>query len=58
VSPAPSPVGRTDRFLATVALMVATAMQGGDLTVVNVALPQLEHELGGGVWLGAWVLTS
>lgn len=51
-------VSRAYRNLATVALMLATAMQAGDATIVNVALPQLEHDLGGGITLGAWVMTS
>src|SRR5437764_12245742 len=51
-------VSRSDRNLGTVALIVATAMQAGDATIVNVALPQLERDLGGGVALGAWVMTS
>jgi len=38
--------------------MIATAMQAADATIVNVALPQLERDLGGGVSLGAWVMTS
>jgi MFS transporter, DHA2 family, multidrug resistance protein len=40
------------------ALMLASAMQAADATIANVALPQLEHDLGGGVVLGAWVVTS
>lgn len=58
ISYAPTGISRSDRFVATVALMVATAMQAGDATIVNVALPQLQQDLGGGVSLGAWVLTS
>jgi DHA2 family multidrug resistance protein len=38
--------------------MIATAMQAADATIVNVALPQLAGELGGGLELGAWVMTS
>jgi DHA2 family multidrug resistance protein len=48
----------SDRRLATVALMVATGMQAGDATIVNVALNQIEEELGGGLLLTAWVMTS
>ena len=33
-------------------------MQAADATIANVALPQLERDLGGGVVLGAWVMTS
>ena len=43
---------------AAVALMIATAMQAFDSTIANVALPQLEHSLGGGIDLGSWVMTS
>src|SRR3954469_16340966 len=46
------------RRQATVALMIATAMQALDATIANVALPQLEQSLGGGVDLGSWVMTS
>jgi MFS transporter, DHA2 family, multidrug resistance protein len=53
--PASTPAGRR---LVTVALMTATAMQAADATIANVALPQLERDLGGGLALGAWVMTS
>jgi MFS transporter, DHA2 family, multidrug resistance protein len=46
------------RRRAAVALMMATAMQAFDSTIANVALPQLEQSLGGGVDLGSWVMTS
>ena len=46
------------RRQATVALMIATAMQAFDATIANVALPQLEHSLGGGIDLGSWIMTS
>src|SRR5271165_4064562 len=46
------------RRQATVALMIATAMQAFDSTIANVALPQLEQTLGGGIDLGSWVMTS
>ncbi len=49
---------RSDRRLATWGLMIATAMQAADALIANVALPQLERDLGGGVQLGAWVITS
>jgi MFS transporter, DHA2 family, multidrug resistance protein len=42
----------------TAGLMIATALQVGDALIVNVALPQLQHDLGGGIELGAWVMTS
>jgi MFS transporter, DHA2 family, multidrug resistance protein len=46
------------RRQATIALMIATAMQAFDATIANVALPQLERAMGGGIDLGAWVMTS
>ena len=46
------------RRQAAIALMVATAMQAFDSTIANVALPQLEQSLGGGIDLGSWVMTS
>jgi MFS transporter, DHA2 family, multidrug resistance protein len=52
------PLIRSDRLIATVAVMVATAMQAADATIANVALPRLEYDLGGGIELGAWVMTS
>lgn len=56
--PAAIPLPRSGRLLATTALMLASAMQAADATIANVALPQLERELGGGVVVGAWVVTS
>jgi DHA2 family multidrug resistance protein len=50
-----SNVGRRQ---AAIALMIATAMQAFDSTIANVALPQLEEGLGGGIDLGSWVITS
>src|SRR5688572_16615986 len=52
------PLARSDRLLATIAVMVATAMQAADATIANVALPQLQEDLGGGIVLGAWVMMS
>lgn len=46
------------RRKTTVALMIATALQAFDATIANVALPQLEQSLGGGIDLGSWVMTS
>jgi DHA2 family multidrug resistance protein len=46
------------RRQATVALMIVTAMPALDATIANVALPQLERAMGGGIGLGAWVMTS
>lgn len=47
-----------DRNVATAGLMIATAMQAADALIVNVALPRLEADLGGGPALGAWVLMA
>jgi DHA2 family multidrug resistance protein len=47
-----------DRYVATAGLMIATAMQAADALIVNVALPRLEPDLGGGPALGAWVLMA
>jgi MFS transporter, DHA2 family, multidrug resistance protein len=46
------------RRQATMALMIATAMQALDATIANVALPQLEQSFGGGIEFGSWVMTS
>src|SRR5215472_5627797 len=46
------------RRQAAIALMIATAMQAFDATIANVALPQLQRAFGGGIGLGAWVMTS
>lgn len=48
----------SDRLIATCGLMVATAIQAADALIVNVALPQLQHDLGGGIGLGTWVITG
>lgn len=54
----PSEIPRAVRRRAATALMIATAMQAFDATIANVALPQLERGLGGGIDLGSWVMTS
>lgn len=46
------------RLLVTGGLMLATALQAADALIVNVALPQLDRDLGGGLELGTWVMTS
>jgi DHA2 family multidrug resistance protein len=56
--PAAIELPRSDRRLATLALMLASGMQAADATITNVALPQLEGDLGGGVIIGAWVVTG
>jgi MFS transporter, DHA2 family, multidrug resistance protein len=48
----------SSRRQAAAALMIATAMQAFDATIANVALPQLEQSLKGGIDLGSWVMTS
>jgi DHA2 family multidrug resistance protein len=52
------PLSGFNRRRAAIALMTATAMQAFDATIANVALPQLDQSLGGGVDLGSWVMTS
>ncbi len=47
-----------ERSLATCGLMLANAVQAADALIANVALPQLQRDLGGGIELGAWVITS
>jgi DHA2 family multidrug resistance protein len=51
-------LSNSGRRQAAIALMIATAMQAFDSTIANVALPQLEQSLGGGIDLGSWVMTS
>lgn len=46
------------RFFLTVAVMVSTVMQVLDTTIVNVALPQMQGELGATPDQISWVLTS
>ena len=49
---------RRHRFLTTVAVMSATVMQALDTTIVNVALPQMQGQLGATPDQISWVLTS
>jgi DHA2 family multidrug resistance protein len=49
---------RLGRIITATGLMIATALQAADALIVNVALPQLQRDLGGGLELGAWVMTS
>ncbi len=46
------------RRVATLCLMLATALQAFDSTIVNVALPAVERSLGDGIEFGSWVMTS
>jgi DHA2 family multidrug resistance protein len=56
---APSaPLDATGRFLITVAVMSATLIQVLDTTIVNVALPHMQGELGATADQVSWVLTS
>ncbi len=48
----------SQRFLLTVAVMASTVMQVLDTTIVNVALPQMQGELGATPDQISWVLTS
>ena len=54
----PHAATRSARLLATAGLMIATAMQAADVSIANVALPRIAQDLGGGIELGAWVMTS
>jgi DHA2 family multidrug resistance protein len=38
--------------------MIATAIQVADALIANVALPQMQNDLGGGIELGPWIITS
>src|SRR2546423_4467484 len=58
IAPELSAATLSARRFATIAVMVATAMQAADTWSVNVGLPQLQRDLGGGFTLGAWVMTS
>ena len=46
------------RVLTATGLMIATALQAADALIVNVAVPELQNDLGGGLELGAWIMTS
>lgn len=49
---------RRQRILLTVAVMASTIMQVLDTTIVNVALPQMQGQLGAAPDQISWVLTS
>lgn len=51
-------MGSRQRRYLTAGLMIATAIQVADALIANVALPELQNELGGGIELGAWIMTS
>ena len=51
-------VNTTGRFLITLAVMSATLIQVLDTTIVNVALPHMQGELGATSDQISWVLTS
>ena len=46
------------RRCVTAGVMIATAIQVADALIANVALPQLLKDLGAGIELGAWIITS
>ena len=48
----------SQRRSVTAGLMIATAIQVADALIANVALPQMQNDLGGGIELGAWIITS
>jgi DHA2 family multidrug resistance protein len=50
--------GRAERLLITLAVMSATLIQVLDTTIVNVALPHMQGELGATTDQVSWVLTS
>ncbi len=56
--PVPENPAPTSRFLITVAVMMATVMQVIDITIVNVALPKMQGQLGATSDQITWVLTS
>jgi DHA2 family multidrug resistance protein len=56
--PAPENPAPSSRFLITVAVMMATVMQVIDITIVNVALPKMQGQLGATSDQITWVLTS
>jgi DHA2 family multidrug resistance protein len=49
---------RPRRLLITCGLSLATALQAADALIANVALPKLEADLGSGIELGVWIITS
>lgn len=49
---------KSTRFFITLAVMAATLIQVLDMTIVNVALPQMRGELGATTDEVSWVLTS
>lgn len=53
-----SEISPRQRFFLTVAVMASTVMQVLDTTIVNVALPQMQGELGASPDQISWVLTS
>src|SRR5213075_1220283 len=48
----------SERLMITLAVMSATLIQVLDTTIVNVALPHMEGELGATTDQASWVLTS
>src|SRR5574338_31313 len=54
----PTPAQGMERLLITLAIMSATLIQVLDTTIVNVALPHMQGELGASSDQISWVLTS
>jgi len=57
-SAVPAAAPKADRLMITLAVMSATMMQVLDTTIVNVALPHMQGELGATSDQISWVLTS
>jgi DHA2 family multidrug resistance protein len=57
-SESPAPHGTANKWLVTVAVMLATTMEWIDGTIANVALLHIRGSLSAGVDEAAWVLTS
>jgi len=55
---ASAPAAKVDRVMITLAVMSSTLMQVLDTTIVNVALPHMQGELGATSDQISWVLTS
>ena len=52
------PLPREERLMATVAVSLASFMNGVDLAVTNVSVPTIAGNLGGSLTQGTWVITS
>jgi DHA2 family multidrug resistance protein len=52
------PLPRSQRRRAAVAIIFAASLPAADATIANVILSPIERDLGGGLVLGAWIVTS